>query len=157
MRMSLSAFAGVIAVGICCSASAASLPPILKNTIMHSGNGNGMKLVVGNNTLDSATIHCEDKFGNGCFISVNTMVELLPGDGQWKICPTVDGVAMDPTCPIQGVTNGGGSSTVTGTGWSNKVVAAGMHTVTAIISIHNANNGLHSWQVSYLNWAKKKP
>jgi len=149
--MSLSAAAGVIlAVGICCSASAASLP-VLRNTILHSGNGNGSTLAVGSDTIDTATVNCADKFGNGCLLMVNTMVQMGAGDGQWAICPTVDGVAMNPTCPIQGVTQGGSATTVTGNGWSNVTLTQGSHTVAAVLSIHHAST-LDSWQVSYLFW-----
>ena len=149
MRMSLSAAAGVtLAAGICAGASAVN-PPILKNTIVHSGNGNGSSLAVGNDTLDSTTFDCAGP--RDCVTIVNTSVEMRAGDGQWKICPTIDGVQMNPTCPIQGVTQSAGSNTVTGNGWSNATVAPGMHTVTAVLSIHS-NSTLYAWQVSYLRW-----
>lgn len=146
MRIPLSVAAGMIAVGICSGASAHGP---LRDTIIDFGNGDGAALAAGSDTIDASTIDCRPV--QGCTLMVPIMVEIGAGDGEWGICPTVDGVAMSPGCPIQGIVQAGGSDTITGNGWSSATVTQGSHTVAAVLSIHHAST-LHAWQVSYIFW-----
>lgn len=147
MRMSLSAAAAVIlAVGICSGASAKAP---LRGTIVDNGNGNGASLPAGNDTIDSVTVDCSSRLG--CELMVPIMVELGSGNGQWKICPTVDGVAMAPPCQVQGVVAGGSAKTYTGMAWSNATLTQGKHDVAAVLSINHAST-LDAWQATYIFW-----
>lgn len=158
----LSVLAGMtLAAGFCVQAYAADrgASPVkgsaqphaviaLKNLTIGYGSG-GNTLNAGFNTISSATLNCPATASKGCTIVVTDMVQLVPPDGFWAICPSVNGTYINPPCPYQGLTPQGGSSYVTGNGQSNYTVSAGTsNTVNCDVYVDNTGT-LANWQVTF--------
>ncbi len=125
-------------------ADAAAAPRKLLTTYSSTANGSGSPLAASTfNAVDSTTVNCTAFVG--CFVGMESMVQLSTGGGDWAICFYLDGVAVN--CPYQGV-NGVGSFVVGNYRGISALVPKGLHTVEMRVFTNTAA-GLYRWSVDY--------